>query len=645
METPENKRFVYEFGKFMLDPREKTLFTDGAPLHLPAKEFETLLLLVENNNRALSKEEMMRAIWRDAFVEETNLVKQISRLRKIFNTNGQQYIETLPKHGYRFSADVNQVFQPAGETILEQRTVKRLTVKLEENSEASPLLSPAARQKFRFPAIFAAALIFLAVAAVVVIWYWNRSNAPAKINSMAVLPLRPLTEGENNKALGLGLADALIMKIGGLRQITVRPISAVAPFADAPPPQSPEEDALEIGKKLKVDAVLEGTIQRFEGRVRFNVRLLRVENGEQIWAEQFESDAARIFDLQDRLAAQTARALKLKLGASENEHLAKHFTNDAEALDAFLKGRYFTGRRTAGDLKTAINYFNEAIAKDPNYALAHAGLADAYSLLADYDGALPADAYPKAKDAAMKALELDDELAEAHTSLAYVKMYFYHDWRGAEAGYHRAIALNPNYATARHWYSEYLTATGRFDEALVEMRRAKEIDPLSPSVNAQEVWILFYERRFDEAIERGREIARLNPDFAEVYDPLKRCYDRKGMYAEAIAARQTRRRLAGWNATETAALKAAAATSESGVYWKKRLEQEIVEARDELPMPFEMAIIYAQLGENDSAFKWLDEAIEIRAYSVSYLRVEPNLDPLRSDARFAEALRRVNLLF
>lgn len=350
--------------------------------------------------------------------------------------------------------------------------------------------------------------------------------------------MRPLSDGENNKALGLGLTDKLIMKIGGLRQVVVRPISAVTPYADVP------QDSLKIGKKLKVDAVLEGTIQQFEGRVRLNVRLLRVENGEQIWAEQYESDAREIFDLQDRLTAQTAQALKLKLGAGETQQIIKRYTNVTEALDAYLKGRYFSNRRTAGDLKTAIGYFTEAIVKDPNYALAYAGLADAYSLLADYDGALPKDAYPKAKEAAMKALELDDELAEAHTSLAYVKMFYYLDWQGAQDGYCRAINLNPSYATARHWYSEYLTAMGRFDEAFVEARRARETDPLSPSVNAQEVWILFYSRRYDEAIERGLRIAEMNPDFAEIYDPLKRCYDRKGRYAEAIAARQKRRR--GW---------------------------------------------------------------------------------------------------
>lgn len=635
METTENKKFVYEFGKFLLDPNERTLFSDGVPLHLPAKEFETLLLLVENNGRALSKEAMMAAVWEDAFVEEGNLAKQISKLRKLFGTNGNQFIETIPKHGYRFSADVNQTFPLDEETILAKRTVKRVTVRLEEAYESPPLL-PAAERKFPVKAILGVALIVLTVSAV---WFWSRAGTSDRINSIAVLPLLPLTTDEKTKALGLGLTDTLIMKLGSLRQIVVRPISAVTPFANAP------QDSLEIGKKLDVDAVLEGTVQHFDGRLRFNVRLLRVENGELIWAEQFESEAGQIFEMQDRLTAQTAQALKLKLGASEGEQIAKRFTNNAEALGAYQKGRYFANRRTVDDLKTAIGYFNEAIGKDPNYALAYAELAGAYSLLADYDGALPADAYPKAKDAAMKALELDDELAEAHTSLAYVKMFYYQDWQGAQDGYRRAIALNPNYATARHWYSEYLTAIGRFDEAFVEIRQAKEIDPLSPSVNSQEVWILFYSRRYDEAIELGLRIAEMNPDFAEIYDPLKRSYDHKGMYREAIAARQKRRKLAGWEATETVALKKASLATDASIYWKNRLEQEIEEARNEPPMPFEMAIIHAQLGEKDLAFEWLDKAIENRIYPVAFLRVTPDIEPLRTDPRYADALQRVDLLF
>lgn len=635
MKTTENKKFVYEFGKFVLDPQEKTLFENGVALHLPAKEFETLLLLVENNGKALTKNEMMNAIWQDAFVEESNLAKQISRLRKIFNSNGEKFIETLPKHGYRFSAQVNRILQPAGETILEKHTVKRLTVKVEEDISDSPppLPPPAAERKFPKQAIF----IFLApaIAAIIFgIWFFNKPKTV--INSIAVLPLKSLNETENGKTLGLGLTDALITKIGSLRSVSVRPMSAAMKFADA--------DALEAGRKLSVDAVLEGTIRESDGLIRVNVRLLRVSNGEQIWSEKFDRETAKVFDLEDRLSEQTAQALGLKLGEGENRRLTKRYTTNADAHQAYIRGRYFWNRRTAADLKTAINYFNEAVREDPNYALAFAGLADSYMLLADYNGALPDEAYPKANDAAMKALELDDELSEAHTALAYVKMYYYHDWQGAESEFRRAVALNPNYPSAHQWYAEYLTAMGRFDEALDETRRAKEIDPLSPIINAGEVWTLYFARRYDEAIERGRRLAELNPQFAEIQEYLKRCYDQKGMYREAVAARQFRRKFVGLDATESDVLREAAAASDPKVYWKKRLEQEIIEANNESPEAFNMAEIYAQIGEKDAAFEWLEKAIERRDYEVMYLRVAPNLDPLRADPRFADALSRVGLL-
>jgi tetratricopeptide (TPR) repeat protein len=224
-------------------------------------------------------------------------------------------------------------------------------------------------------------------------------------------------------------------------------------------------------------------------------------------------------------------------------------------------------------------------------------------------------------------------------------MYFYWDWQGAENGYRRAIALNPNYATAHQWYSEYLAAMGRFDEALAEIRRAKEIDPLAPVINAGEIWILYHARRYDEAIEQGKKLQNMNPEFAEVHEYLKRCYDQKAMYREAVAARQMRRKLAGVDPAMTAAIKRAEAARDHRSYWLARLEQEVADSSTEPPYPFEMAEIYSQLGDKDKAFEWLQRAFQDRAYLIMYLKVAPNLDPLRSDPRFTEALRGVGLAF
>ena len=488
METGENKRFVYEFGKFVLDPKEKTLFADGVPLHLPAKEFETLLLLVENNGKALTKDEMMHVIWQDAFVEESNLAKQISRLRKLFNRNGEQLIETLPKHGYRFSADLRLVAnEPDAPVTVEKRIIKRLAVTYQEDSNDN-LLPAEVNEKQRtemprrsFLRFFLIAFVLLAAAVIISYFSYFRSphisNQPENVSavrSIAVLPFKSVgVEQDGDEYLRLGLTDSLITKLSNLKQIVVRPTNAVRKYE--------AQDPLAAGRELGVDVVLDGNVQRIGQQIRVTVQLISVRDGKLLWGGKFDEKFTDIFSVQDAISEQAAHSLELKLSGEEKSLLAKRYTTNPDAHDAYVRGRFFWNRRTTADLKEAIKYFNEAVEKDPNYALAYAGLADAYSLLADYDGALPTDAYPKAKEAAAKALELDDELAEAHTSLSYVKMFYYHDWQGAQDGYRRAIALNPNYATARHWYSEYLTAMGRFDEAFAEARRAKEIDPLSPS--------------------------------------------------------------------------------------------------------------------------------------------------------------------
>lgn len=640
MEMVENKGIIYSFGRFRLDPRERTLFVDGVAVHLPAKEFDTLLLLVENNGHALSKDEMMSAIWQDATVEEGNLSKQIYRLRKLLNENGNEFIETIPKHGYRFSADLYVMESGAtAPLILEKRTVKRVTLDYQDD-ESEKLLLPATRSSTRrtFFAVGGSLLALLLVGAIYffVVDDAQPSASASAPRSLAVLPFKAVAADDGDENLRLGLTDALITKLANLKKIVVRPTNAVRRYDQ-------EIDPREAGRKLEVDVVLDGNVQRVDQQIRVTVQLVSVRDGTVLWGGKFDEKFTDIFSVQDAISEQVARQLEPGLTGEEKILLAKRYTTNADAHHAYVRGRLLWNRRTANDLKAAIKSFEEAIAKDPNYALAYAGLADAYSLLSDYAGALPDEAYPKAKETAIKALELDDGLAEAHTALAYVNMYYYWDWAAAENEYRRAVSLNPNYASAHQWYAEYLTAMGRFDEALSQTRRAKEIDPLSPIINAGEVWTLYFARRYDEAIERGKSIAETNPQFAEIHEYLKRCYDQKGMYAEAIAARQLRRKLVGADGSETAILKQAAAAKNAKDYWKSRLEQELVEARTEGHALFNMAEIYAQLGEKDLAFTWLEKAIDKRHYEVMYLRAAPNLDPLRTDPRFGALVNRVRL--
>lgn len=640
METAKNKRCVYEFGKFLLDPNEKTLFSDGLVRHLPAKEFETLLLLVENNGRALSKEEMIAVLWQDSFVEEGNLAKQISRLRKIFNDDA--FIETIPKHGYRFSADL-RLHYPAVEEpiILATRTVKRVTLAYQKDDEDKILPTGITQQSGdrRWGFLLVACVLMLGLAgAASYIWVSSSSKQPENVpavRSIAVLPFKPMAAEDSDEYLRLGLTDALITKLSNLKQIVVRPTNAVRKY-DA-------HDSLDAGRELGVETVLEGNVQRSEQQIRVTVQLVNVNDGKLLWGGTYNEKFTDMFRVQDAIAEQVAGALELRLTGEDRRLITKRYTANVEAHYSYVKGRIFWNKRTTGDFQEAITYFNDAIGKDPNYALAYAGLADSYSLLADYAGAPAAESYENARVAALKALELDDSLSEAHTSLAYVSMYRDWDWENAERSFQRAISLNPNYATAHQWYSEYLSGMGRFDEALAEIRRAKEIDPLSLVINAGEIWILYFARRYDEAIEHGRKLAEMNPQFAEVHEYLKRCYDQKGMYREAIAARQMRRKLAGRNPVETESTKRAAAAASREAYWRGRVEQEIADALEEPPYPFDMAEIYAQLGEKDQAFLWLEKAFEERTYTMMYLKVAPNLDPLRSDPRFADMLKRVGL--
>jgi DNA-binding winged helix-turn-helix (wHTH) protein/TolB-like protein/Tfp pilus assembly protein PilF len=637
METVDDKRFIYEFGKFVLDPQEKTLFSDGAPLHLPAKEYETLLLLVENNGKALSKEEIISAVWHDTFVEEGNLAKQISRLRKIFNSGGEQFIETLPKHGYRFSADVEQIFQPDAETILEKRTVKRLTVRFENEIEDAPrTLPPAKKRIFTTPVLITFCSIVL-LAAVAGVWLWeNARTRAAKINSMAVLPLKSLTGEETGKALGWGLADALITKIGSLRTVAVRPTSSVAKFAAG------DADALEIGKYLNVDAVLEGTIQQSDGRIRLNVRLLRVENGEQIWAETFDAEATKIFDLEDRLSEQTARALGLKLGVRDGEHLTKRFTTNPEAFDAYLKGRYFWNKRSEEDFRKAIEYFNQAVEKDPNYALAYSGLADCYILLGVWGAEMPKEVFPQAKQYAERALQIDSGLAEALVSRAFVEWVYDWDFGRADADFSRAIELNPNYPTAHHWYSYFLVSQGRASQAIAEIKKARELEgPLNIGVNTDIGEIYSWAGKYGEAEPYLREVLKIEPNYAVAHHVLAINLLKQNRVSEAIAEEETAQRLESEPRVLAVLVYAYAAGGEREKALKVLDELDKL-SKQKYVSPFSKAIARIGLGETDAAMDELEKAYDERSDTMAIIGIYPLLDSLRANPRFVKLEQQVN---
>jgi DNA-binding winged helix-turn-helix (wHTH) protein/TolB-like protein/Tfp pilus assembly protein PilF len=644
-------RRLYEFGPFRLDSAEHVLLRDGEPVALRPKEFAVLLALVENHGHVLTKDELLQGVWSGQLVEEGNLNRQISTLRRALGetSDGPQYVETIPKVGYRFVAPVREIRDPGADMVIERHTIARIVTEEEEvanggdvfDSSLEPKALPASGEKEvkRRRSLALGAVVVLLVGLTLALAYaWSSRTSQATktvatVRSLAVLPFKPIGAGEEDEYLGLGMADALITKLSNIREINIRPTSAVRKY------DAEGQDPVAAGRDLRVEAVIEGSVQRVGDRIRVTVQLVNVRDGAPLWAEKFDEQFTDIFAVQDRISEQAARALTP--GGAGKGLLTKRYTENSEAHQLYLKGRYFWNKRTVEGLKKGIGYFSEAVEKDPSYAMAYVGLADSYGLLSDYGGLAPKEAYTQARRAAMRALELDEGLAEAHAALGLIKTSYDWDWPGAEREYRRALELNPNYETAHQWYAEYLSGQGRHREAIAEIRRAKEINPVSLIINAVEVSILYIAREYDQAISQGQKALEMEPHFAEVYGYLRRSYDQKGMYKEAIAARQMHRKLAGLDAEETAALREAAAATSAGVYWQKRLEQQAEEAKRDLSTAVDMAEIYAQLGEKDRAFASLERAYEERSVMMMYLKVLPNFDPLRSDPRYADLLRRV----
>ncbi|HEV2665318.1 MAG TPA: winged helix-turn-helix domain-containing protein, partial [Blastocatellia bacterium] len=476
---------LYEFGPFRLDPVERLLYRDGEAVSLTAKIFDILLVFVQNSGRTLEKEEMMREVWPDQFVEEGNLTRNVSTLRKALgeSQDNHRYIVTIPGRGYRFVADVR-------ETQVEGARTPGV------EGDRSDVRRPARRTAI---GLLAACV---ALAALTAAGFYARKSIRSNANenkiaigSIAVLPFKPLEAGGDDEYSGLGMTDALITKLSNFKQIVVRPTSAVRRYT------APDQDPLAAGRELKVDSVLEGSIQQRGDRVRVTVRLARTSDGLQLWSFVCDEHCNDVFTLQDVISTKVAEALASKLSVEERQLLAKRYTTSAEAYQHYLKGRYFWGQRTENGLKKGIEYFRQAIDNDPNYALAFAGLADCYVLLNTYGSSQLKEAFPRAEAAAEQALALDDNLAEAHTTRAYVEHYYKWNWAEAEREYQRALALNPNYATAHHWYAEYLMYPGRFEESAAKFKRAQELDPLSPIITVQQGLPNYYSRQYKRAEE------------------------------------------------------------------------------------------------------------------------------------------------
>ena len=647
-------RHLYEFGPFVLEAAEHRLMRDGRLVPLPPKVFETLLLLVQRSGHVVEKDEIMKSIWPDSFVEEANLTQYVFALRKALgeDDNGHAYIETVPKHGYRFVADVRETggenADPEIETRVESPSIQKGEVSpTGQDKMPRPPFVGVADRRVKEAASWRRRPIFIAIGAIVIVgfltsfYWWNTGNKTetAGVKSLAVLPFKSMDGEGSNEHLGLGMTDAFIHRLGNIRQIDVRPTRAILKYDGA------GQDVMAAGRELGVDAVLDGSVSRAGDRVRVAVRLVRVRDGMPLWADKFDAKYTDIFSVQDSISEQVARSLALTLNVEERKQLAKQPTNIPEAYQAYLKGRFFWNKRTADNYQKAIEQFDQAIALDPQYAQAHAGLADAYALLGSMVNTVVTrrEAMHRARAAATKALEIDETLAEAHTSLAWVKMQYDWDWSGAEKEFERAIELNPSYATAHHWYAYYFAAVGRHDESIREIRRAQEIDPLSLIINTDVGDMLFLARRYDEAIEQCRKTIEMDPNFTLAHFILAQAYGQKGMYADAMAEFQKAANAAGDETNYLASLGMIHARAGRKDQARKMLNKLTeLSGRGYVPAS-DMAVVYASLGEKDQAFEWLEKAYEDRSGTMLLINVWPAMDPLRPDPRFADLVRRVGL--
>lgn len=615
------EKHLYEFGPYRIDSAERRLQRDGETIPITPKATDTLLALVANAGRVLEKDELIKIVWPDTFVEEGALARNISALRKALGDDAEssQYVETIPKRGYRFVAPVTDVSA------------------IPPTEPSAPPIDRVSRPRFRRWLALAAAALLVAAAALSYFGLSRRRAArPARIASLAVLPLSNPSNDPAQEYFADGMTEELINSLAKIESLRVISRTSAMTYKGVRNKSLPQ-----IARELKVDAIVEGSVLQSGNRVRITVELFEARTERQLWAQSYEQDLRDVLALQSQVASAIAREIQVKLTPREEQRLAQSRQVDPQAYLAYSYGRYCWNKRTPEDFEKGIEYFQRAIASDPNYAPAYAGLADAYSLLGSIgaDVRPPNEVMPKAREAALKAVSLDDKLAEGHTSLAYVKLSWEWDLPGAEHEFRRAIDLNPGYATAHHWYAHYFLARAQPDKALAEVRRAQALDPLSFSINVGLGWCLYHARRYDDAIAQYRATLEIDPNFSLAHCTLGMAYTQKQLYPEALAEFNKALALPGSRSLALANIARTSALSGDQASARKVLAQLENSAREQYIPAIYIASIYAALGDINHTIRWIQKAYEERSDYMVYLRTEPSVDAFRSDKRFQALLK------
>lgn len=649
---------LYEFGEFYLNADEGLLLRRGEPVPLTRKALETLLVLVENSGRVVAKERFFDEVWADACVEDGSLTVNISLLRKALghDEGGRSYIETVPRRGYRFIADVKTV-SGGGDAELVIETQTRASIVVEEETDedtpsegggareadavaAKPATEMAAKvsaqpvgnaeRRLRNWMAPAATAVIIALAAVA--YHFYPASGDEAIDSVAVLSFVNESGDTDAEYLAEGISDSLINSLSRLPNLRVISLNAVLRY------KGRQIDPQQIGRELNVQAVLLGRMTQRGDALAISAEMVDARDNRRLWGGQYNRKPSDILAVQEEIAGEIAEKLRLRLGGAEKQRLAKHYTESAEAYDAYARGRFMLEKRTGPATEKSVGYFEQAIRLDPDYAAAYAALSYAYWSFGGLNARPPQEVLPKAKAAAAKALAIDDTLAETHVALGHIGMTD-RDWAGAERAFRRAIELNPNSGLAHSNYSHHLRRVRRFDEAVAESKRAVEIEPTSVLYNRNVAMSLYFARRYDEAIEQFQKTLELDPDMPTAHSWLASSYEQKGLYQQAVEARLKGREFIGAKTEAVAELREAYASSGWKGYWRKELELRQEWATQGNARPREFAEIYARLGEKDQAFFWLEKACE-NPYFFD-LNGDPFWDGLRSDPRFADLVRRL----
>jgi TolB-like protein/DNA-binding winged helix-turn-helix (wHTH) protein/Tfp pilus assembly protein PilF len=646
---------LYEFEEFRLDSQSRVLRRGGTNVPLTPKAFDVLLLLIQNTGRIVTKDELMKAVWPNSFVEESNLTQTIFMVRKALDeTADRRYILTVQGQGYRFLVPVTEIANSGA-------AIEAAEIEATETEDHVPPSSAGGTPAFQLHShppratgwrslVIASAAVALVLIVASTLWIWRSRQTAVEQTSrtmLAVLPFENFTGDPGQEYFSDGLTEEMISQLGDLNPSHLGVIARTSVMHY----KHSQESIPQIGKDLGVQYVIEGSVRRDSERVRITAQLIQVKDQSHLWAREYDRDLGHLLELQAEIAREVANEIEFSLSgrrpieaarkAAAPAPGAKSVANSYGAYDLYLRGRYFWNKRTAEGFRQAAEYFQQAIDKDPNYGRAYAGLADTFTLMSTWYVGPQNELMPKARTAALRALELDESLPEAHASLALIKENYDYDWRGSEKEFRRAIQVDPQYATAHQWYAESLSWQGRFDEAFAESERARQLDPLSLIIASDYASILYNSRQYEKAVEQCRSALELDPSFDHAQGLMIPFYFQLGKYDAAVELINRRDgEESPWMLAWRAAFYNRSGHPAEARRALAKLEQI---SRSRPDRTATLLIAYSGTGQKERMIELLQKAYSEHSNAVVQIKVDPMYDPIRSDPRFKDLLRRVGL--